>query len=189
MSPRWALFLSGRGSNAQALLNQLDLIDVRLVVTSQMAAAGVRKARRMGIPVVLWKKATPWQEMDHELRARGISHLFLLGFMRLVPGEFCEAWRGRIWNLHPSLLPHYPGAHAMENSFSDRAEMGVTIHEVTAEMDAGPICRQERVWSRSQLSQVGSEDWPNIQMAMSMAEQRNVRMWAEFLNLKGAPNE
>jgi phosphoribosylglycinamide formyltransferase-1 len=149
------VFISGRGSNLAAALD-IPSIDIRLVVTSDADAAGVMKARRAGVPVLVLptqalsknspspKKQVDWTLLDSELRARSIDAIFLLGFMKIVPETFVRAWEGRILNLHPSLLPSYPGLKSIERAFHDRAPCGATVHEVVAEVDAGRVLRSRR---------------------------------------------
>ena len=147
---RWAIFISGRGSNLSCLLN-LQTERIKLVVSSSPKAVGVLKARRAGIPILILSKPVNWDELDQELRRRGINRIFLLGFMRVIPERFVEAWHRKIVNLHPSLLPNYPGLESIERSFHDRADMGVTVHEVVAEVDAGKIILQRRSLSSLQI--------------------------------------
>lgn len=166
---RRAVLISGRGSNLQALI---DLGDSRLslVISSKADAPGLRRARRAGIPTLVLPKKIDWSAVDQELRRRGITQIFLAGFMRLLPEAFVRGWSGRILNVHPSLLPAYPGLSALEKSHSDRAPMGVTVHVVVPEMDAGPVRFQKKI-------AIGS-DWPTLQQAqwrISQVEQRLVR--------------
>ena len=150
--PRWAIFISGRGSNLQSVLDLMGRNHVVLCVTSKSKAIGVLRARRMGIPVFTFKK--DWEELHRQLLIRKIDYIFLLGFMKLVPAEFVKRWEKRIFNLHPSLLPKFPGLEAIEKSYQANEAMGVTVHEVVAMMDAGPvilqsaICGQQQAWQQ-----------------------------------------
>lgn len=85
------------------------------------------------------------------LRSRSIQKIFLLGFMRLIPASFVELWSQSILNVHPSLLPLFPGLEAIEKSFQARAPMGVTIHHVTPEMDAGAVVAQSQVYENQHI--------------------------------------
>jgi phosphoribosylglycinamide formyltransferase-1 len=171
----WAVFLSGRGSNAQALWEHLAELDVALCVSSRKKAAGLLKARRLGIPALILDSKVNWSALTEALQARGINRIFLLGFMKILPGEFCAHWAGKIWNLHPSLLPDFTGAEALERSYQAGIKMGVSIHPVTAEMDAGPLCLQNQITAQAQ------KDFPRLseaQMRIAETEQRLVREWA-----------
>lgn len=176
----WAVFISGRGSNLQAVL---DLLDSRvvLVVTNSARAAGLLKAKRCGIPVLIFREkdfakervakveasTLAYQHLSKELRRRKIRKIFLLGYMRLLPQSFIVFWEGKIQNVHPSLLPNFPGLHAIEKSFQAKAEMGVTVHKVIPEMDAGEILLQKKIPACQQLTRA--------QLLISMTEQNLVR--------------
>lgn len=136
---RLAVFISGRGSN---LVHALEAeADVRLVITNRGKAAGVQKAKRRGVPVEVFDG--DWVGLIEVLKRYRVQNLFLLGFMKLLPEQFLAQFQteigGQILNLHPSLLPEYPGLHSIERAFADRAPIGVTIHNVIAEMDAGEV--------------------------------------------------
>lgn len=175
MKGRWAVFLSGRGSTAQALFDQIDQVDVRLVISNRSSAYGLKRAARLGIPTLTLAKDFAWSDVDQELRRRQIDRLFLLGFMKLIPADFIKAWTGRIWNVHPSLLPSYPGIKSLEKSHAERADMGVTIHDVTFEMDAGQKRLQHRVFSGPEASLVSLAE---AQLRMAVTEQRLIRDWS-----------
>lgn len=151
LEPRWAIFISGRGSNLQTVLDGIDDINVIVVVSNSASAPGVAKARRMGVPVFLIGKKIDWDEVHFELKKRRVNRIFLAGFMRLIPGSFVEKWKDQILNVHPSLLPEFPGMNAIENSFGSSSDMGVTVHYVTAEMDAGEVLFQKVALTRNDL--------------------------------------
>jgi folate-dependent phosphoribosylglycinamide formyltransferase PurN len=171
----WAVFLSGRGSNAQALWENLAEMDVRLVISSRKKSLGLLRARQTGLPSMVLDTQPDWAGLTHELRRRGVGRIFLLGFMKILPVEFCEDWAGKIWNLHPSLLPDFPGAKAFEKSYEANGSMGVSIHAVTSEMDAGPLCLQKKISDQAQ------KDFPEMDQAelkVSQTEQSLVREWS-----------
>lgn len=164
------MFISGRGSNLSCLLN-LQTEKIKLVVSSSPKALGVLRARRAGVPVLILPRPIKWDELDRELRRRGINRIFLLGFMRVVPDFFVLAWQGKIINLHPSLLPKYPGLESIERSFEDKSDMGVTVHEVIAEVDAGKRILQRRCLSSSQIAEYSLQ---NAEFKIHLDEQRLV---------------
>ena len=168
---RWAIFISGRGSNLSCLLNGPQSEKIRVVVSSTEKALGVLRARRAGIPVIILPRPIQWTELDQELKRRGINRIFLLGFMRVIPEHFVEAWQRKIVNLHPSLLPKYPGLESIERSFTDRADMGVTVHEVVAEVDAGKTILQRRCLSSQEIPEYSL---PNAEFKVHIDEQRLV---------------
>ena len=143
---RWAVFISGQGTNLQALLDARPAITIPLVVSSRSEAPGVGRAHKAGVPVQVLPKAIDWNSLSEQLKQQNIDGIFLLGFMKILPETFISQWSGRILNLHPSLLPHYRGLHAIERSYQEGAAMGVTIHWVIPELDAGPILMQREVF-------------------------------------------
>lgn len=156
--PRWCVLISGRGSNLGALIDAG--IDIRLVLSSDAKAMGLLRARRAGINTGLTpfqtaegarKPKIDWDKLDRALRAHGITQIFLAGFMKIVPASFISKWRGRILNLHPSLLPNYPGLNSIERAFNERSDMGLTVHEVNEDVDAGRIVCQRRSLKAEEL--------------------------------------
>ena len=141
----WAIFISGRGSNMEALLEIPFDVSVCMVVSSNKNNSGIKKAKRAGIPVYYFSKDKSWDQLDQQLKIRRVDCIFLAGFMRILPKSFVNAWKGCIWNVHPSLLPAYPGLNSMQRAFSDGHEMGVSVHEVDAGVDTGALVRQKKI--------------------------------------------
>jgi phosphoribosylglycinamide formyltransferase-1 len=83
-------------------------------------------------------KKIDYNELNNLLLSRNIDFIILAGFMKILPAEFVDQWQGRIVNIHPSLLPAYPGLNSAERSWNENSNMGVTLHHVTAAMDEGP---------------------------------------------------
>lgn len=140
---RTAVFVSGRGSNLQALLDQ-EGCNIRLVCSHKDKLPADLKAKRHFISVFKTKKID-FNHWNETLKVFKIQNIFLLGFMRLIPPEFVQTWSKSILNVHPSLLPLFPGLEAVEKSFASNAAMGVTIHRVISEMDAGTSIAQSRI--------------------------------------------
>lgn len=149
---------SGSGSNMQAILDAIDAgaIDahIALVLADQPEAYILERAKRRGIPVAQidcrgYRSKFPaeaQQETAAALKAAGVEWVCLAGFMRLVGEPLLSAFPGRILNIHPSLLPAFPGLHAWEQALAAGvSETGCTVHFVDAGMDTGPIILQERV--------------------------------------------
>lgn len=161
----------------QALLDQ-EGCNIRLACSHRSAAAADFKARRNFIPLYKTKKID-FSEWKQFLKSRQISRLFLLGFMRLVPADFIGSFRSHILNLHPSLLPLYPGLEAIEKSFQDpAAPMGVTIHHVIPEMDAGMPLAQSLVFK----SKERIENFKKASLMMTFREHYLVRRVGEKWN-------
>jgi len=171
-----AVLVSGRGSNMQALLDQ-EGCNIRLVCSHRSQAAANFKARRNFIPVFKTKKID-FSEWKQFLKSRHISRLFLLGFMRIVPAEFINSFRSNILNLHPSLLPLYPGLEAIEKSFQDKAAMGVTVHHVIPEMDAGESVVKSMVFKTADAV----ENFNTASLMMTFREHYLVRRVGEKWN-------
>lgn len=148
-------------------MDLLGDLDLRLVVSSRAKALGLVRARRQGLATLVLSKDVNWAALSRELKSRGIERLALVGFMKILPPEFVREWQGRMWNVHPSLLPAFAGAQALERGFAEKAELGVTIHEVNAEMDAG---RQVLRASLGRLT-----DWSEAQLQTARLEHRLLR--------------
>jgi folate-dependent phosphoribosylglycinamide formyltransferase PurN len=99
--------------------------------------------------------------------------------MKVVPGSFIEKWKGKIVNLHPSLLPDYPGLSAFEKSHGEKSHMGVTLHEVTEQLDAGPVLRQFTFFPKTNW-QKENPSLDQAQVYLSFTEQRLVREVAKI---------
>lgn len=151
-----AVLASGSGSNLQALIDARARGDlhgeVALVVSDRRDAFALERARAAGIPA-RWidpKAAASREAYDAALsaaiRASGASWVVLAGYMRILGAPFVRAFPGRILNIHPSLLPAYPGVRSIERALAaGERETGVTVHFVDAGVDTGPVVAQERV--------------------------------------------
>lgn len=152
-----AVFASGSGSNLQALLaaQQMDPdcpFEIRLVVSDKPDCLAVQRALTAGVatwaktPRTFADKAAYEAAIVTELRVHDIAWIALAGYMRLVGSTLLAAYADRIINIHPSLLPRYPGKQAVVDALADGAtETGVTIHFVDAGIDTGPIIAQTRI--------------------------------------------
>ncbi len=146
----WAVMISGTGSNLSALLDLDPVLSVGLVISDKKNAYGLSRARRRGIPTYHFEN-NDWDDLQNQLKRYLIDYIFLAGFMKICPENFLKNWSGRIFNVHPSLLPTYPGLKSIERSFNDKAPMGVTIHEVTPAVDKGLILLQRKIVSTDTL--------------------------------------
>lgn len=153
---RVAVLISGGGSNMIRLLESMTgdhPARAVLVASNDPAAAGLQKAAAMGVPTAAVdhrpfgrdRQAFEAALLQPILAARP-DVLCLAGFMRVLTPGFVQQFAGRMLNIHPSLLPKYPGLHTHQRALdAGDAEAGCTVHEVTAELDAGPILGQARV--------------------------------------------
>ena len=155
-SRRLGVLISGRGSNLKAIIDaiaegRLDAT-IAIVISNTAGAPGLDHAARAGIEtlVIPHKGFASREDYDravvNELNARGVELVCLAGFMRLLSPFFVDAYPDRILNIHPSLLPKYPGLHPQQQALDDGAtESGATVHFVNKDLDAGPIVLQRSV--------------------------------------------
>ena len=147
---RLGVLISGRGTNLQALIaaaaDPAYPAEIAIVVSNRAAAAGLARAAAAGVPsaVVEEREAARFAaETDRLLRCNGVGLVCLAGFMRLLDGGFVEAWRDRMVNIHPSLLPAFKGLHAQRQALAAGVRFsGCTVHFVRPEVDTGPILAQ-----------------------------------------------
>jgi phosphoribosylglycinamide formyltransferase-1 len=156
MKKRVAILISGRGSNMRALIEAAKEKDypaeIVLVLSNIADAGGLEFARKHGIPTeVIDRTEFPSREifdnaMDVALKAANVEIVALAGFMRLLSPRFVESWRGRMINIHPSLLPAYKGLHTHKRAIEAGEKFhGCTVHFVTPELDDGPTILQAKV--------------------------------------------
>ena len=155
-SRRLGVLVSGRGSNLQALIDaiadgRLDA-SIAVVISNVAGAGGLDRARHAGIETAVvdhrgWPSRDDFDRaLVEELRAREAEVVCLAGFMRKIGPGFIAAFPDAIVNIHPSLLPSFPGLHAQQHALVHGVKVsGVTVHLVTAELDAGPIIVQRAV--------------------------------------------
>ena len=117
-------------------------MQVTCVFSSSAKADGLVRARRQGIYTEVLAQPVDWARVTQTLKHLQVDVIFLAGFMRLLPAEFVNAWQGQMINVHPSLLPAYPGLQSIARAYQDGHPVGVTLHEVIVEMDAGKVLRQ-----------------------------------------------
>jgi phosphoribosylglycinamide formyltransferase 1 len=150
------VLISGRGSNLQAIIDEVAAgrLDarVRVVVSNRADAQGLARARDAGIEtLVISHRAFPSREafdsaVVAELVAREVGLVCLAGFMRLLSPVFIRAYPNAILNIHPALLPAFPGLDAQHQAWEHGVKIsGATVHIVTADLDAGPIVLQKAV--------------------------------------------
>jgi phosphoribosylglycinamide formyltransferase 1 len=150
------VLISGRGSNLKAIIDaierkQLDAT-IAIVMSNRADAPGLDHAVKANIETLVLSHTSHATREDYdravvaELHKRGVSLVCLAGFMRLLSPVFVDAYPNRILNIHPSLLPKYPGLHPQQQALDDGAtESGATVHFVNKDLDAGPIVLQRQV--------------------------------------------
>jgi phosphoribosylglycinamide formyltransferase-1 len=154
--PKIGVLISGRGSNLQALIDAVSAgtlaADIRLVISNCADAAGLARAAAAGIETLVLphrsyaSRAAFDRALVDALKARRVTFVCLAGFMRLLGPEFCAAFPDAVLNIHPSLLPAFPGVDAQRQALEHGVKItGATVHFVTPELDAGPIVMQAAV--------------------------------------------
>ncbi|HEX8568389.1 MAG TPA: phosphoribosylglycinamide formyltransferase [Caulobacteraceae bacterium] len=154
---RVGVLISGRGSNMACLIEAARdpgyPAEVALVLSNNPDAPGLQLAREAGIEARAVDhrpfgrgKAAHEHALDETLHAAGVEYVALAGYMRLLTGAFIDAWPGRILNIHPSLLPLFPGLDTHRRALDAGVKLhGCTVHVVTEEVDCGPIVGQAAV--------------------------------------------
>ena len=153
---RTAILISGRGSNMQALVTAMRATgfpaEATVVISNRPEALGLSWAAEQGIPAVAIDHRQYANRMAFEARLHqalldyGTELICLAGFMRLLTGGFVDRWRDRLLNIHPSLLPAFPGLDTHQRALDAGALIvGCTVHLVRTEMDSGPILAQAAV--------------------------------------------
>jgi phosphoribosylglycinamide formyltransferase-1 len=156
VSPAIGVLISGRGSNLQALIDAVAdgrlRARIALVISNRPAAAGLSRAAAAGIEtLVLDHREAPSrgaydQRLAEQLRESGVRLVCLAGFMRLIGAPLLDAFPNAILNVHPSLLPAFPGVDAQRQALAHGVKVsGATVHLVTQELDGGPIVMQAAV--------------------------------------------
>ena len=150
------ILISGRGSNMVALIDavqsgEIPNSEVAVVISDKPSAAGLEKARERGVETVVIERRGRSREVHDaeiiaELRSRDVELICLTGYMRLLSTRFIEAFEDRIVNIHPSLLPSFPGLDAQRQAVEAGAKVsGCTVHFVNEDLDAGPVILQREV--------------------------------------------
>jgi phosphoribosylglycinamide formyltransferase-1 len=150
------ILISGSGSNLQAIIDAMQAgelpIDIRAVISNRADAYGLKRARAAGIhtEVVDHRDYQGREDFDRALQEAIDAHnpalVILAGFMRILTHEFVEHYLGRMLNIHPALLPLFPGLNTHERALQEGVtEHGATVHFVTTEVDGGPLVIRARV--------------------------------------------
>jgi phosphoribosylglycinamide formyltransferase-1 len=183
------VLISGRGSNMLALADaardgRLAGAEIAVVISDRPDAAGLARASERGIETLaVARRGRPREEHEAEiaaaLRARGVGLVCLAGFMRLLSRTFVAAFRGRILNIHPSLLPAFPGLDAQRQAVEHGVKVsGCTVHFVDETLDGGPIIKQRVV-------PVSDADTPETLAARILVEEHKAYAEAVALVVSG----
>lgn len=182
---RLAVLLSGRGSNFEAIADSVAAgripgAEIAIIVSNRPNAPGIEKARQRGLPIaIVPSKGRQREEYDREvvalLESKRVDLVCLAGFMRLLSPYFVEKFRYRILNIHPALLPSFPGLEGQKQALEWGVKFsGCTVHFVDENLDAGPIVAQAVV-------PVRDEDTEETLAARILREEH--RVYTEAINL------
>jgi phosphoribosylglycinamide formyltransferase-1 len=185
---RLGILISGRGSNFEAIANNIDAgripARIAIVISNRPEARGLAIARQRGIPAVcLPSRGVARDEYDRrlvaELKSREVDLVCLAGYMRLLGPEFVRAFPMRALNIHPSLLPSFPGLDVHEQALAHGVKVsGCTVHFVDEGLDSGPIVLQAVV-------PVADDDTPETLAARILTEEHRIYSEAIALVLSG----
>ena len=175
MSKRVAVFCSGNGSNFEAILTAIRRkklrAEVAVMVCDNPKAYAITRANHHGVPVAVLPSKLFANRKDHErlivsiLKDLRVDLIVLAGYMRIFTPFFIKAYKGRVLNIHPSLLPAFKGAQAIRDAFQAGVkETGVSVHLVTAALDAGPVLAKEKV------QRVSGETLASLEMKIHRVE-------------------
>ena len=156
LKARLAILISGRGSNMVALADAVDdgripNAQIEIVISDQPDAAGLSVAKDRGIETLIIERrgrsrAEHDAEIVSELARRDVDLVCLAGYMRILSQNFLDSYRGRLLNIHPSLLPSFPGLDAQRQALDNGVKLaGCTVHFVDETLDGGPIIAQRTV--------------------------------------------
>jgi phosphoribosylglycinamide formyltransferase 1 len=186
---RIGVLLSGRGSNFEALADsvatgRIPNAEIAVVISNREGARGIERARARGFDA----RVTPSQGLEREaydrlvvavLQEKLVDLVCLAGYMRLLSPVFVSAFRGRILNIHPSLLPAFPGLEAQKQALEHGVKLsGCTVHFVDENLDAGPILLQAAV-------RVENEDTPESLAEKILLEEHRIYTEAVRIVLEG----
>lgn len=174
MSCRVVVLLSGRGSNFQAIAGAGLPIEIVAVISNRPQAAGLEFAREHGLPAIALDhtahadRATFDARLADEIERHQPDLVVLAGYMRILSPDFIARFEGRLLNIHPSLLPAFPGLKTHERALAEGVKVhGCTVHFVTAQLDHGPIVIQAAV-------PVHADDTPAALAARVLAQEHRI---------------
>ncbi|UJW73240.1 phosphoribosylglycinamide formyltransferase [Rhizobium sp. SL42] len=193
---RIAVFISGSGSNMLALARACETAgfpaEIVAVFSDKPTAGGIAKAQALGIATHVFERKDYTSKAEHEaailaaLDAASPDFVCLAGYMRLLSGEFIQRYEGRILNIHPSLLPLFPGLHTHQRALDAGVMVaGCTVHFVTEGMDEGPVIAQSVVpilpgdTAEDLAARVLTVEHSSYPLALRLVAEGKIRMLAD----------
>ena len=200
-----AVLISGRGSNLQALIDAFgpkvadSPVKIALVLSNRPDALGLERAAKAGLKTeIVDHKAFQSREdfdvaMDREIRAAGAGFVVMAGFMRLLTAQFVTAWKDKLVNIHPALLPSFPGLNTHKRALEAGVRFhGATVHFVRQDTDSGPIIAQSLVAVRPDdteetlAARVLESEHRLYPLALRLIAQGQVQVEGERVTVSGA---
>lgn len=174
---RQALFISGRGSNLKAFLDESAGLNTQFVFSNKLCP-GLKWAKKRGVysEIKSLKNEKDWTDFAEQLNFLKIKYIYLLGFMKIIPKKFLDMLDAKVVNIHPSVLPDYPGLNSLEKTFLDKKAMGCTLHHVVPEVDSGEIIFQKKI------KQVKGSSLTDFSYRIHNFEQALVTKFARMVN-------
>ena len=177
MKKNLAVFISGHGSNLEIFLQNKEQFNSVIVVSSKAEAYGLERAKKHKASSLVLDIKIDWQLLHQSLIEKHVDLIFCAGFMKIIPENFVNLWSHKLFNLHPSMLPKYKGLKAIERAYEAQDEIGVTIHQVVPEVDAGAVILQEPVLSAGQYSKLSLAQVTEL---VHQTEHKLVKSWIEL---------
>jgi phosphoribosylglycinamide formyltransferase-1 len=167
----------------QALLSEPSIGKIVLVISNSPTAPALLRAKRAGVKTLV-SRPLNWREIRQALEFTAVERIFLAGFMRIVPEDFVQEWTGKMLNIHPSLLPTYPGLDSIARAYEEKAPLGATVHEVTPVVDGGRRIVQREIGTDKRF--LLATDLEEVSLRVHIHEhhlvRQAVRQWGGGLN-------
>lgn len=177
--PRIAVFFSGSGSTLQVLLDQMETLNIVCTISSKQKALGRLRGYRQSVVGYTFKFPEDFPQVLSVLKQKKINTIICAGFMKVIPVDFVNGFEAlsadqAIVNIHPSLLPAYKGLKSVERAYADKSSIGVTIHNVVEEVDAGQILQRLLAVSAKEISKMTLLE---AQVWLRASEQHILKSW------------
>ena len=171
-----AVFVSGFGSNLNIFLKNKECFQSLIVVSSKPKAYALVRAEEHGVESLVLDKIILWDQLQKTLEKKKTDLIFLAGFMKILPPLFVKSWEGRLYNLHPSMLPKYKGLDSIKRAYEAKDSIGVSIHHVTEQVDGGKILDQQVAVTEKEVLEISLE---KAEEKVHEKEHQMVQDWIE----------
>ena len=171
-----AVFVSGFGSNLNIFLKNKERFQSLVVVSSNPKAYALVRAKEHGVESLVLDKIILWDQLQKTLEEKKTDLIFLAGFMKILPPFFVKSWKGRLYNLHPSMLPKYKGLNSIKRAYRAKDSMGVSIHHVTEQIDEGEVLDQQVAVTKKEVLEISLE---KAEEKVHKKEHQMVQSWID----------